>query len=57
MGRPNRLNADQIAELKALHAEYKRLLALAEAASPLVWAKTNGIPRSTLTRYLKDSNV
>ena len=57
MGRPNRLTADQIAELKALHAEYKRLQALAEAASPLVWAKVNGIPRSTLTRYLKETNV
>lgn len=57
MGRPNRLTTQQIEELKAISVEHKRLQALADAASPAAWAKVNGIPRSTLARYLKEANV
>jgi|VirMetMinimDraft_7_1064189.scaffolds.fasta_scaffold575512_2 hypothetical protein len=57
MGRPNRLTTQQIEELKAISVEHKRLQALADAASPAVWAKANSIPRSTLARYLKEANV
>lgn len=57
MGRPNRLTTQQIEELKALSEEHKRLQALADAASPAAWAKANNIPRSTLSRYLKEANV
>jgi len=57
MGRPNRLTTQQIEELKAISVEHKRLQALADAASPAVWAKVNNIPRSTLARYLKEANV
>jgi hypothetical protein len=57
MGRPNRLTTQQIEELKAISVEHKRLQALADEASPAAWAKSNGISRSTLARYLKDSHV
>lgn len=57
MGRPNRLTTQQIEELKTISVEHKRLQALADAASPVVWAKVNNIPRSTLARYLKEANV